>query len=322
MSVRRIGALDRRFPSPLRYPGGKGKLANFLKLIMVENDLVGYEYAEPYAGGAAAGLSLLYEGYVSHLHINDFDPGVAAFWHTAVTEAEWLCRRIVETPITMEEWDRQRLIPGSSDPDRRDLAFATFFLNRTNRSGILRGGVIGGRSQQGKYTMDARYNKQELVVRIERVGENSDRISVTGQDALEFLATRKQQQHNRSLVYLDPPYYTKGGDLYTNAYSSGDHVTVSRWIRADKGHWIVSYDAVDPILNLYSDAPFVRYGVSYSAGRRSRGAEVMFFSESLRVPSVELPDKVPFAKADGALRAYSARQLQVQSPSPVPGLFT
>ena len=134
------------YPSPLRYPGGKGKVANFFKLLFLENDLLGSEYVEPYAGGASVGLSLLFEEYASHIHINDLDQSVYTFWKVVLQRPDDLCGRIAAARLGVREWDRQRQVQSATDPDELDLAFSTLYLNRTNRSGIIGGGIIGGRA--------------------------------------------------------------------------------------------------------------------------------------------------------------------------------
>lgn len=279
------GTSLQRYPSPLRYPGGKGKIANYLKLLMLENDLVGHEYVEPYAGGASVALSLLFEEYASHIHINDLNPGVHAFWHAALHRTDELCDLIGATPVTVETWENQRDILDQVDPDPLALAFCTFFLNRVNRSGIISGGVIGGIDQQGPYKIDARYNTRELIRRIRKIARYRSRITLTGHDALTFLQAWTDPDTEPALVYLDPPYFVKGRGLYDNFYDPADHAAV-----ADQAHrlahpWLVSYDAVPQIMQLYPDDPHLRYALSYSAAARpSQGPEVMFFSSGLRRP--------------------------------------
>lgn len=302
MAVTSQGA-QRRFPSPLRYPGGKGKVSNFVKLLFLENDLVGGDYAEPYAGGASVALSLLFEDYADHIHINDIDPAVHAFWSSVLDDTDNLCRLIRDTDVTTEEWQRQRDVQASLDPDPLDLAFSTFFMNRTNRSGIITGGIIGGRSQDGPWKLNARYNRDELIRRIRKVGRFRNRITLTRLDAIAFLQPWCEPSAPRGLVYLDPPYYVKGGDLYRNFYGPEDHAEVARTVQTLKAPWLVSYDAVPPILALYQAGERVRYSLAYSAGTRGRGAEVMFFSEGLQVPDVQSPAGVPFAMVDSQVLA-------------------
>lgn len=281
-----------RFASPLRYPGGKGKVANYLKLLILENDLSGCLYVEPFAGGAGAALALLYEEYVERIHINDINRGVAAFWVIALGHGEVLRRRVSKARLNMDEWERQRLVQRARDPDPLDLAFSTFFLNRVNRSGIVDGGVIGGRGQSGTWKLDARFNKQTLLRRLEKVERYSGRITFTAMDAAELLARISPVLPRDSLVYLDPPYYVKGKGLYENWYDDDDHRAIRSLVRAIKTHWLVSYDAADYILALYAGVRSLRYSLSYSAGDRYRGSEVIFYSPDLKIPTVASPANV------------------------------
>ncbi|MFB2597479.1 DNA adenine methylase [Herbiconiux sp. P17] len=282
-----------RYPSPLRYPGGKGKVANFVKLVMLENDLVGHDYVEPYAGGASVALSLLYEDFADHIHINDINSGVSAFWQSAVHETDDLCALIDSTNVSIDEWQRQREIAFNPKSDGLSLAFATFFLNRTNRSGIIGGGVIGGLDQEGPWKLDARYNKPELIRRIQKIGRHRNRISVTKMDAVDYLQRWQRTGESPALVYLDPPYYVKGEGLYDNFYGPGDHAAVADAVRRLSHEWLVSYDAHPEIMRIYSGLQTIRYSLSYSANsKRSQGAEVMFFSDSLDVPGLT-PSGIP-----------------------------
>ncbi len=285
-----------RFPSPLRYPGGKGKIANFVKVLMIENGLVGRDYVEPYAGGASVALSLLYEGYADRAFINDLNPGVHAFWSSAVSQTDELCRLIETTPVTMDTWHEQRQIANAPDAERLELGFATFFMNRTNRSGIISGGVIGGLDQTGPWKIDARYNPESLVQRIRKIGRHRSRIVVSNEDAVEFVKQWSDPNEDPAFLYLDPPYFEKGEGLYDNFYDAADHAMISESVAALTHPWIVSYDARPEITKLYPDAVQIRYGLTYSANReRATGSEIMFFSDGLAVPSL-LPNGISAAQ--------------------------
>ncbi|WP_435744932.1 DNA adenine methylase [Nocardioides sp. SYSU DS0663] len=274
--------------SPLRYPGGKGKLANYVKLLLLENDLVGCDYVEPYAGGASVALSLLFEDYADTVHINDLNPGVHAFWSSVLNSTADLCALIVGTEVTMDEWFRQREVAENPRATPLELGYATFFLNRTNRSGIISGGVIGGKDQSGDWKLDARFNKSDLVSRIQKIGRHRSRIEVTQQDAADFLLSwaKPDSAGTKAFLYLDPPYYVKGKGLYDNFYGPDDHARIAAAIGQVEHPWIVSYDAAPEIVSLYDGFEQIRYSLSYSANRRGRGSEVMFFSPGLRVPDV------------------------------------
>lgn len=285
-SERRTGTF-----SPLRYPGGKGKLAKFMLALVRENELSDGTYIEPYAGGAAIAWELLLKGAVRRVEINDVSRPVYAFWRALLDQTDDLCRAIFDAPVTVDQWDRAKAIYAAPrEHDELNLGFAFFFLNRTNRSGVLNGGIIGGRTQTGEYKIDARYNKVDLIERIVQIARLRNRIKLTGLDAVDFLREGQARWRSSSLVYLDPPYYAKGQSLYLNAYRPGDHKQVALSVMDMKiKNWIVSYDDVRPIHDLYGITPKIQYSLNYSAHRKTRGTEVMFFSDALRVPQMEWP---------------------------------
>jgi len=285
-SERRTGSF-----SPLRYPGGKGKLAKFMIELIRENGLSDGTYIEPYAGGAAIAWELLLKGIMRRVEINDVSAPVHAFWDAALNRTDDFCRKIAKVPVTVEEWDRAKAIYAAPDQhDTLDLGFAFFFLNRTNRSGVLNGGIIGGRAQTGNYKIDVRYNKADLIERITQIARLRSRISLTRLDAMDFIRDGQERWRSSALVYLDPPYWGAGQSLYLNAYKRDDHAEVASSVLDLKvENWIVSYDDVRPIHDLYGTTPKLQYSLNYSAHRKTRGAEVMFFSDGLVVPQMERP---------------------------------
>ena len=274
--------------SPLRYPGGKGKLARFVATLIKQNALSDGLYVEPYAGGAAVAWELLLTGVVRRVAINDVSRPVFAFWRSVIEQTDELAALINNTPVDVANRDRLKAVFGSpNDASDLELGFAMFFLNRTHRSGILNGGVIGGRGQTGKWKIDARYNKGDLIRRIERIAAARRRIELTNLDAVEFVESKSPSWPAKSLVYLDPPYYEKGSQLYYDYYSDKDHLEVAQAVRSlRKVHWLVSYDDVLPIQELYEGTPALQYTIGYSARNVLRGREAMFFSDGLVVPEV------------------------------------
>lgn len=283
----------------MRYPGGKGKLARSVAKIISDNKLVGGHYAEPYAGGAAVGLFLLFHEYVTKFHLNDLDPSVYAFWHTVLNETDWLCDRIRSTPITPAEWLVQRSIYSASAMyPTRELGFATFFLNRTNRSGIIKGGgMIGGNDQKGKWKLDVRFNRADLIDRIQEVASLGCRIVLTNLDAEKFLSEASRSLPMRSLLYLDPPYFEKGPGLYQSHYRMEDHLRIARKINQGLSHkWLVSYDAHPEIIKMYSKRRSLIYDLRYQASRTYIGREIMIFSDDL---DLKVDPKLVFPVAVG-----------------------
>jgi len=275
-------------PSPLRYPGGKTKLTPYLKELIIKNSLCDGYYIEPYAGGAGLAINLLLKGFARYIHLNDLDRSIYAFWHTVLNESEAICDYIDRVEISLEEREKQiQVQKNKENADLLDLGLSTFFLNRTNRSGIIAGGVIGGKKQTGKYKIDARFNKKALIKKIQMIAFYQSRISISNDDALCFIEKKLSDFPEKAIVNLDPPYYVKGQMLYQNSYEPSDHYEISKKIPGVKQYWIITYDNVEPIKELYSDYTTIEYNLSYSAQRRYRGKEVLIADPKLILPQNE-----------------------------------
>jgi DNA adenine methylase len=274
------------FISPLRYPGGKAKLGPYFARILASQGVIVHTYAEPYAGGAGAGLYLLSEGYVDRLLINDLNPGIAAFWRSVLSSAEEFIERVETEEVTLESWHRHRetyLKPaGASD---LDLGFATFFLNRCNRSGILTARPIGGLDQTGKWKIDARFNRAGLCARIRHIQSMAARITVTEKPALEFVTTISRRV-SPVLLYADPPYLVNGEELYMSAHSWEDHEKLARVLLKTRHPWILTYDFDERVRNLYPSNRCLEYKISHTAQSQKVGREFMLFSRGLKVGDV------------------------------------
>lgn len=279
--------------SPLRYPGGKAKLARFIQKILDCNRFAGAYYAEPYAGGAAIGLSLLAFEYVDQIHLNDISYPVYAFWRSVLDHSEELCRLIANTRVSLKQWQLQKKIQATPESHSLiELGFSTFFLNRTNRSGIIKGGgPIGGHTQQGEWKLDARYYKKTLIARIQWIAERANRITLYNMDAADFLRKMAHQYGGAGMfTYLDPPYYVKGYRLYENYYTPDDHAKLAKLVQGELGNsWVVSYDDHQFLRELYGRRRSASYRLQYTAAQRRRGREIMFFSDDLILPDVTTP---------------------------------
>ncbi len=272
--------------SPLRYPGGKTCLHDLTSQILRLNDLHRGTYAEPYAGGCGLALTLLFGGHVAEIHINDLDPSIWAFWNSALEDTDALIDKVNRTKVTVAEWRRQRQIHLAMDVSRPlELGFSAFFLNRTNRSGIIKGaGVIGGLKQDGDYPIDCRYNKSDLTHRIERVSKYKDCITLTRLDAIAFLKRAATKLPKDTFFCIDPPYFSKGKKLYTNAYSPADHSKVARAVLALDRPWIVTYDDTPEIRAHYQVRRQFRFDINYSVQTKRIGTELLIASKGLRLP--------------------------------------
>lgn len=271
--------------SPLRYPGAKWRLEKFVHSVLVANKLEGGHYAEPFAGGASLAISLLLQNYVSEIHLNDLDKSIYSFWQSALNHTNELIELISTTPVTIDTWNEQKLVQLNKNiATPLELGFSTFFLNRTNRSGILTAGVIGGKNQAGNWKIDARFNKENLIFRILRIAEKKDSIHIYNLDAVDFLKKCNTELPEKSFVYLDPPYFVKGQELYMNFYNQDDHFHLSNFVLEELNKpWMVSYDDVPEIKSLYSKAHATEepYLLPYSASKERKGKEIFFLSPNL-----------------------------------------
>lgn len=275
--------------TPLRFPGGKSKLYPFVDSLLETNGLVGGTYAEAFCGGSGLATKLLLKGRVSRIVLNDLDIAVYSVWDAIVNHPDALCHFIETVPLTVEEWKKQReTYRRASKPSLR-LGKAAFYLNRTNRSGILKGGLIGGLNQTGKYKMSVRFNKQNLVAKVGAIAKRKDDITLYNLDALDFMAQVAPKLEDCSLLYLDPPYVKRGPELYKRSFEEQDHGKLARAIRSYKGKWMVTYDMEELVDNLYQpdEGWPITVGtipVSYSAANHMVESERLILGPGLVVP--------------------------------------
>lgn len=275
-----------KFASPLRYPGGKGKLSEFVKDVVLFNDIQGGTYIEPFAGGASVALKLLFSELVNDIVINDIDRSIYSFWYCVLNHTDELCERISNTPVSVEQWNEQKEVQRVKETaDIIDLAFSTFFLNRTNRSGIIKGGIIGGKGQQGDWKMDVRFNKENLIERIIKIAQYRDRIDLHCQDAIQFVEDILPDLNEHSLIYFDPPYYNKGSALYVNHYGHQDHLDLSDFIHALNCKWLLTYDYTPQIIEMYRQSDRRMLTLNYTAAIKEKGYEMIAFSNELTIPT-------------------------------------
>lgn len=275
--------------SPLRYPGGKQILLNPLRQILRMNKLLGKSYVEPFAGGAGAALGLLFDEYVSDLRLNDADVAIYSFWKAILHDTDRFLSLLRKTPLTVDEWNRQKKIYENKKSALLKLGFSAFYLNRCNRSGIISGaGVIGGLAQNGPWKIDARFNRVELERRITAIALYSDRISISNKDAIEFLedTVNIDGVSDKCFVYLDPPYYNKGSQLYLNHYLDADHRVLASYLnRKARFKWMLTYDDTEQIKALYSNLRVIPFHLRYSVQKARSGSELLITRKGLRLPN-------------------------------------
>ncbi len=282
------------FYSPLRYPGGKGKLEPFMALMIKKLGHVGGTYIEPFAGGAGIAIGLLEKGLVNDVVINDLDKGIYSFWRAILTETDRFVDKMMSVPLTIDEWRRQRDICFSNNKKYSfELGFATFYMNRTNRSGIIKGGVIGGQEQMGPWKLDARFNRSKLAGRIRTIAQLKAHIHLYNKDIGSFIDNYIPKYAQNALVYFDPPYFDKGKQLYLNFFNYEDHLRIEKKIRNHvECDWIITYDDVPEIAYIYRGYSLRKYDLNYSVLEKRKASEIVIFKNNRMIPAADDLDKL------------------------------
>jgi DNA adenine methylase len=277
-----------RYVSPLRYPGGKASLSPYLVNLLEAQRPRPSIYIEPFAGGAGAALHLLVDEHVDQIVINDLNPGIAAFWRCVFTRPDELCEMIRVTAVDIDTWHEQgRIYADAATQTELALGFATFYLNRTNHSGILNARPIGGLSQKGRWKIDARFNRNDLITRIHLLGRYGDRVTVRQEDAVDFL-TEAGSALGRCFLYVDPPYLGQGPDLYLDTMSWDDHKLLAAALQDRHRLWMLTYDIDTRVIDeLYPGHRSAWFDIAHTAARQHVGREYAVYSRHLRVKTLE-----------------------------------
>lgn len=272
--------------SPLRYPGGKAKFYNNIIKIFNDNNIKKPVYCEAFAGGAGLALLLLKNNIVDKLILNDIDKSIYCFWKSILDFNKEFCEMIKLVNIDLAEREIQKKIQKDKDildltkkSDILKLGFSTFFLNRVNRSGIIRAGVIGGIEQNGNYKMDCRFNKKNLIERIKEINKYKKKIEFYNLDAIDFL--KKIENKKKIFIFFDPPYFQKGKDLYTNFYMIDDHINLAKHISNLKQDWITTYDNTEEIKEIYSEFQIKEFDILYSLEKKRKAKEILICKKNL-----------------------------------------
>ena len=296
--------MSNRHPKTLlRYPGGKQKLTPFIEALLRENELIGCDYVEPYAGGAGVAMELLFKNYVRKVYLNDKCPQLYAFWSSLKKDPDYFAKRIFDAKLNMTEWSIQRtIVTNWMDYHEDDVGFAFFYLNRTNFSGVISGGVIGGKNQRGKYKLDARFPKERLLSLAKEYSRYVDCIELFNMDAIQFIREKIPTIQENAFLYCDPPYYRKGQKLYLNAYAHADHAEVAKVLQNEViTPWVVSYDKEQEIIDLYRENKCYLFDLLYSAWLKINAQELFVLGNTVKLPQcnallVEKMNLAPISK--------------------------
>ena len=271
--------------SPLRYPGGKSVMAGILSEIRRLNGFGDRAIAEPFAGGAGASLTLLYLEETHEIYLNDADPAIHDFWWILVNRPQSFLKMLRRLRVSMAEWYRQREVYRKcSYLSRLRRGFSAFYLNRCNRSGIIKdGGPIGGVKQKGTWKLNARFNKRELLRRCGKVSEYRERVHISCRDGIEFT---KGLNVDSTLFFIDPPYFNKGKTLYLNSLDKEYHLALAAQLKSMEGAaWVLTYDDCPEIRRMYRGWAKIRpFSLRYAVAKHRTGKEVLISPKWMRLP--------------------------------------
>lgn len=285
-----------KWRSPLRYPGGKIKMAPFLRQLLKDNPKI-KNYIEPFAGGAGIAINLLLNNLIDHITLNDYDIAIFCFWKSLVENNKEFMELFENTPITISEWHNQRFIfqnlekrniKNLSTSEIIKLGFSTFYMNRTNFSGILRGATpVGGLKQTGKWKLDCEFNKERLRPLLIKIGQKAENITISNLDMVNSLSSLNKGNSNytdtESLMFIDPPYIKQGKRLYLPIKTMEDHKKIALQIKNLSCHWLLTYDAVNELMDYYNFAnnKFI-YSLQYKVKTHRQATEFLVISNNLK----------------------------------------
>lgn len=275
--------------SPLRYPGGKSDFVATAFEIFEKSGFTGLPVVEPYAGSAAVSLGLLDFGLTSHVTLLERDPLLYCFWASVFDRPDELIAAFQDLPITIDTWHRLRPLLLVEKPNKRqflEVGLAGLFFNRTNFSGILNAGPIGGKGQRSKYKVDCRTNKDEIISRLLALAMFSGKVDVHFGDAIDFI--KKNSKSNSCFYYLDPPYFTKGELLYRHHYGVREHQQLAAALDTVEFPWLLSYDDHHVIEFLYRNHYLSRLAFRYSAHSPKNHQELLISSFELPLSDMHL----------------------------------
>lgn len=252
--------------SPLRYPGGKSKLIDYLYTKLQPNKLD--TFVEVFAGGASFGLALLEAGIIDHLVLNDIDKNLINFWNEVLHNPEPLLYKIQTlTPTHMDYEEAKSLLSSNAPVSPTELAWAYLLVNRLSYSGIQKAGCLGGKHGSTEALLE-RYNPKKLIKQITHLATMKDHITLLNLDYTEVIETYYWRED--VCLFIDPPYFLQGKALYNHYFTEHDHRALSELIQSltlefpGCADMLITYDNDPFIQNLYWFLPQTTINRKYS----------------------------------------------------------
>lgn len=285
----------------IRYAGGKNKLSNHIldRIIGFYCDNgYDYEYREPFFGAGAIGIRLLESSSrIKKVFINDFDLGISSIWTAVINQPEELISKLkVFKPTAGAFFDfKEKILAWEGQEPDLDLAFMKIAIHQMSFSGLgtKAGGPIGGKSQLSAYDVSCRWSIPHLSKYIRRYNKlfSNRTIRENRCFGLDFEEVIKKK--GKAFLYLDPPYYEKGPELYQHFFTDHDHFRLAHVLQKTEYPWLLSYDNCVAIRKIYDWAECMEIDINYTINTSRVKTELLIapkkFKHLLKNPN-EIPD--------------------------------
>ncbi|MHC1760569.1 MAG: DNA adenine methylase [Negativicutes bacterium] len=271
--------------SPLRYPGSKAALVDYVVDVIAHNHLTVNHFVEPYAGSSIVSLQLLKNNCIGSATILEKDILVYAFWESVFSHTNEILTRLDTLPITIDTWKAflpYRQAQTLNEYPIVDMGLAGLFYNRTNFSGILKANPLGGINQSSTYKIDCRFNRQKIMTLIADIAAYRNQVTVLYGDAMDFLIHGYELVlHNNHFLYIDPPYYEKGRSLYRHWYTHEEHMKLARFLTHCNTPWLASYDNHEAIRMAYHQNNLGERYFDYTISKYRKTPELLISNQEI-----------------------------------------
>ncbi len=278
-----------------RYPGGKKKLVSQIagRIRCYYDEKMCWnrvEYVEPFAGSLSVGLTLLNYKIIKNVCINDKDPGISALWTSVLRYPEKLCEYISYFSPTTEAFYNYKKYFGDiksvSKEEKKatricvEIGFRKLALHQMSYSGlgVKAGGPIGGKTQNSNYKIGCRWNPKLLKKNINKYHNLLVKTILRYKKCSSYGWLKILNDCKDSFIYLDPPYYEKGSELYQFSFSEYNHKKLSEVLKKIKYPWLLSYDYADEIKELYSWGKWVEIDNTCTINGPNKKTELLITS--------------------------------------------
>ncbi len=273
--------------TPLRYPGGKTWLLDYVKEFLKFHRLEPIALVEPYAGSASISIGLLRVGLVQEAFISEKDPLIVAFWNAVLENNDELIEYVSTLEISMDTWFSSKKYLSYDSAEKYstiELAGAFLFFNRTNYSGIIKGGPLGGKRQESSYKLDCRFNRKRIMEKIRNLQGLEGRLHVSESDGIDFMEKMAMNGPEEMIFYIDPPYYGAGKNLYRYYFTDKEHEELSAFLTTLELPWLLSYDDAEFIKALYKKKTKFPVYTDYQSGYLKKDVKELLISNYIIPP--------------------------------------